>query len=376
MKKGFLVFLAILALNFFAVPSHALLGVDDNVPGYDVLVPYFLLSMPGHGNINTLIAITETCESSVTFHYYVYNKNGGVSIYDDFLSLTQCDIATTDANTIISMMSAANRATLEVDLDGDGTNDHYVGYVVFEHGNTEVPKNQVTATAYFVDLPKGISTGMNLPVREVDEGLSITDSKLINPTRHTEYFSANALFHAQQYIGLQGSSGTVSDAGFFRLLPRYYIMDSGSINYFIIWSSTGFTDPLPVNLYDNEEHVESTNLPPLNAGLNIFDIGPYIPTGLYPPTTYPKEGWVDIRISTGSTDFNGDREMLGYSSAQFQATGPAGVCGDTNGNGVVDIGDAMYIAQYLVENRASLSCVSSSNLYFLSVTEMHKDVGP
>ena len=42
-----------------------------------------------------------------------------------------------------------------------------------------------------------MSASISLPVREIDESLSITDSKLINPTRHTEYFSPDALFRAQ-----------------------------------------------------------------------------------------------------------------------------------------------------------------------------------
>ena len=63
--------------------------------------------------------------------------------------------------------------------------------------------------------------------------------------------------------------------------------------------------------------------------------------------------------------------MLGY-SFQLRLNTPR-VCGDTNGNGELDVGDAMYIAQFLVGNRTSLSCVSPSMIF--SLTEMRKEAG-
>ena len=153
MKRTFAGFVVVFMFIFYVNPSHALLGIDDDVVGYDVLVPFFLVSMPDQGNMNTLITITETCESAASFHYKVYNTSGYLK-HNSSLSLTKCDVAWIDALTIVNNMSAASRISFEVDLDRDGTNDHYAGYIVFENKDITALKNQVTASAYLVDLKK------------------------------------------------------------------------------------------------------------------------------------------------------------------------------------------------------------------------------
>ena len=370
--KAFFVACGVLAvLTLTVVPSNALFGVDDDVVGYDILLPFFMVSID-NGGLDTVIAITETGKSAVTFHWMMYNKNS-MHVADSTYPLVKNDVATLSVRDIINnYLTTGGRLSLEYDLDGDGTNDHYVGWIEFVNGNTDARKNQVKAMAYFINLPNNISAGMNLPVREVDESLLITDSKLIDQTRHTEYFSPNALFRAQQYIALQGKAGAVSDADYFRLLPRYYLNSSESSNYFFIWSSTACPTN-HVTIYDTEANSVSANFPSLSAGLNIIDVA-----NLLPPVflqSFPVAGWVDISIPGifGNPALDGDREMLGYSfQLKLNGTKPL-VCGDTNGNGELDVGDAMYIAQFLAGNKESLSCVSPSIIF--SLTEMQKEAG-
>ena len=75
--KRILICLSVLVfLGFGAVPAQALIGVPDDVPGTDILVPFFYVSMPGFGNDNTLITITEVKGIETELHYTVHNKDG------------------------------------------------------------------------------------------------------------------------------------------------------------------------------------------------------------------------------------------------------------------------------------------------------------
>ena len=364
--KTFFVACGVLAvLTLTVVPSNALFGVDDNVVGHEIMLPFFMVDKDG--GLDTVIVITETGKLGGYHHWHLYDRNGS-QVADSRITYTVSDVSALSVRDLITnYVSSAGLTSLEVNLGGVV---YYMGYIIFEDENTtSVRKNHLKAMAYFHDMPSGISTGMNLPIREVDESLLITDSKLINPTTHTEYFSANALFRAQQYIALQGKAGTVSDPNYFRLLPGYYLHSSESNNYFFIWSSTAVSG-LDVIYYDSEENGISGFIY-LSAGLNILDVRSILPATFL--STYPAQGWVDISIPGpyGTPTLEGDREMLGY-SFQLRLNKPR-VCGDTNGNGELDVGDAMYISQFLVGNRTSLSCISPSMIF--SLTEMHKEAG-
>ena len=237
----------------------------------------------------TAIVISKMQKSHTHWHLYDINMR---HIADSRVPYTVNDVSSFSVRDIITnYVSSAGLASLEVNLGGVA---YYMGYMIFEDENTtSVRKNHLKAMAYFHDMPNGISTGMNLPIREVDESLLITDSKLINQDKHTEYFSANALFRAQQYIALQGKAGTVSDPNYFRLLPGYYLQTSESNNYFFIWSSTAVSF-LDVIYYDNQGNGISGFISSLSAGLNILDV-----RSILPPTflsRYPAQGWVDISI--------------------------------------------------------------------------------
>lgn len=373
MKTVFLALSVLAILTFAVVPSSALVGTPDNVPGYDVLVPFFLVSMTGHGNQDTIITLTEVCKSAVNFHYKVYDKTG-IEFFDSTILLTACDVGSISASTVLELMTAATKAALEIDLDGDGTNDHYCGYMVFTNMNSS-PKNQVTAMVYQVDLQNGMRAAANIPAREFDG--SITDTKLVDSSRHTELFSANALYRAQQYI----KQTTPSDAQYLHLMPRYYLMDSGSKNYWFIWTSIACPS-LHVNIFNEVEQSISISLPPLSAGLTIINVESYLPLGLH--TSYPKGGWARIAMPDGfGAGFDGDREMIAY-SYQFKPGQAAGLCGDVNVNGKVDVGDAMFIAQFLAGNRACI-CAGTSTEYcgtpgssvfgWSALTPVHKEAG-
>ena len=384
MKGCFLRLLFLLTLTILSVaPSHALLGVDDNVVGHNILVPFFLVSIDDNG-MDTLIVITETGQgcwpgpSAICgFRWHMWNKTGH-HLADNSLPMTRNDVTTMSVrDLIISSLSLDGIELLKIDLDGDGVPDHYAGYMTIEDRDTTA-QNHFMAKAYLYNFVNGKSASFNLPVREVDESGLVTDSELIDISGRTEYFSANALFRAQQYIKLQGTSGSVFNAEYLRLTPRFRIANVNSSSYFFIWASSACPG-LIVTLYDESGNAMSTNLPPLTHGLNIVNLWEWLPANFL--TSFPTGGWVDIKML--GSDFDGNREMLGYI---FTETAPS-VCGDVSGEGQVNITDAMYIAQFLAGNRTCIcdntpreqcdpntqSLTYSSG--YISLTEMNQQVG-
>jgi hypothetical protein len=108
MKKIIMTSLVLAALVLTALPSQALIGMEDDVPGYDVLVPFFFVSMPGHGHDNTLIVITEVCRSAVNFLFTIFDAKSDVQ-GNGSRGTTQCGVISTDALTLINQMSPGGR---------------------------------------------------------------------------------------------------------------------------------------------------------------------------------------------------------------------------------------------------------------------------
>jgi len=304
-----------LALSVFAAlvlgysPAWALLGTDDHVPGYDVLVPFFLVSIPGQGSMNTLIALTEIGKSQVDFHCTVFGP-GASHCVNKTISLTKGDVAPISVLALLEDASSSCRSSLEIDLDHDGIKDHYAGYIMFHNLNKTDPKNQVMGVLYLVNLLNGVSAGVNLPSIEVDETLSITDPKLVNQDRHTERFSANAMWRAKQYIALPFQPSNIQDATYFRLLPRFALIDDTYNNYWFIWADRGCNSS-SVIICDEDENFLSTSLPSLSPGLNILDFKRIVPGAWL--HSMPVGGWVDFTLKRDyPTAFDGDLEILGY----------------------------------------------------------------
>jgi len=306
MKKILMGCWVAIVLMAAALPAQALIGIEDDVPGYDVLIPFFFASMPGHGHDNTLIVITEVCRSPVNFLYRICDATSEVQ-GNGAMGTTQCGVIATDALTLINQMSSAGREALAIDMDGDGVRDHYCGYMVLQNADVLTPENQVTAMIYQVDLPSGLAAAANVPAREVDESGLIVDARLIDPVRRSELFSANALYRAEQYIA---QDATIDDAQYWRLMPRYFLQDQTGKTYWFIWTSQPGSW-LHANWFDEAENSFSASIP-LLFELNIVDVFLNLPAGLH--TAYPKAGWANIVGSDmGGFGFNGNREWVAYS---------------------------------------------------------------
>jgi hypothetical protein len=316
---------AILSVMFLgAGTAQALMGVPDQVPGRDILVPFFIVSMPGMGTDNALVTVTEVMGQDfdiapgdagygTSVHLIVYDRDS-VQRYDEWITLTPFDVYVTDALTIINAMNVDDRAACEYDMDGDGTNDCYVGYMHFDNLE-ESPLvgdqiNNLISHVYQIAATLGIVAGVNgVSLEDALGGDGDPAGRLVGygpDWGEVEALSANAL-HAANLL-LDG--GSPEDAGWFRLLLRVYLHNENSVNQLIIWTDhagdevifpgdAGSADDMPlpgllhVNFFDEEENAVSANIT-LDHELNFINVAKIYPGGLQGADPLGA-GWVDVR---------------------------------------------------------------------------------
>jgi len=331
MKKFFLAISLVAVLGFVAVPANALVGVPDDVPGTDILVPWIYVSMPGFGNENTLITITEVWGVTTTLHAWI-NDIDSIPTANWEETLTPFDVYSTDGLTIISSLSPLAAAALEVDTDGDGVNDHWAGYIYFF--NMDWAFDNLISNCYQVYLTAGMAASFNGVSMEFDTAFDVRQTNGVWSIFGDEAYSANALWVGKNLLALAAAPGF--DASFFRLMPRYFMLDAVGVSLLMIWVESYYTGiPTPglihCNFFDEDENTLSSNIP-LDHELNIIDVANVIPAGLF-PGAYPWGGWIDITTpdpygNGWFTDANAngiwdgaERPWLGYSWQR--AVGPA-----------------------------------------------------
>ncbi|MBW2708395.1 MAG: hypothetical protein JRD04_03775 [Deltaproteobacteria bacterium] len=309
MKKFFIALSVLAALMLSVVPSQALIGVPDDAPGTDAVVP-FICDISGTTGLNTLIVFTDVgILDGIDFHYTI-NTVRSVTVFDDTLTGTHGDVVSTDAFTEIAKMASAIRSSLEVDIDGDGVNDHYAGYIYYDNEvGTDV--NSVVGQFYFVNLANGIAAAANVPMKEYNAALPVAFQAQMAPAaQFVELFSANALQGAED---LQAGLAAPTDATSFGLYPRFYIGASGDSTWLIFWKSANtIPGTLHINFWDTAEDKVSSNIP-LDDELTIIDLEPYLPAGLF--ANYPKEGWIDLEWDTNTAALR-NLEILGWTYQQ------------------------------------------------------------
>ena len=314
-------------MGFGAVPAQGLIGVPDDVPGRDILVPFFYVSMPGFGNDNTIITITEVKGTTTDITYIVYNRNGD-EMCDVTLSLNGNGVLTIDALTIInSWVEPVDKPLLEFDADGDGVNDHWVGYIFFD--TTSSATNNLISHVYQVDLSAGRAASYNPP--RLEHPSTVADPRQVYPAG-TDFFAGNETYSANAlWIGknlLAGEGVPVSHATLFGLKFRYFIMNKNSTNLFIIWVDSAHTGiPVPGTVIGsilNEDGVALSHPITIDYGLNIFDVGnSFLPVSWL--QEYPVAGWVDIMTSgLSGNGSDADRSWVGYSWQRNSGENPKG----------------------------------------------------
>ena len=323
MKKFFIALSVLAALMLSVVPSQALIGIPDDTAGTNAVVP-FICDISGATGTNTLILFMDTgLGDGINFHYTMYTVRS-VTVYDDFLRGTVGDIVATDAFTEVAKTAPAIRTQLEVDLDDDGVNDHYAGYIRYNFLKTpDHSYNSVVGQWLFVDMPNGVAAATNIPMKEFKDDLPGGYQNAMAPGA-IELFTPNAMAGA---LGLQNGDAAPSNAASFGLYQRYYIFDADASTWLVYWFSQNNLGVIHTDFWDAEENWASTNIPLLNE-LCIIDVEQYLPESIHPMDQYPKEGWIDLYWSTTPmpgwplmSPFVQNLEMLGWT--YLQAFGPA-----------------------------------------------------
>lgn len=319
MKKFFVVVSVLVALAFIAGPSHALIGVEDPVAGNSFRVP-FLVAM-GTTGLDTLVIyqnIDTTQGGTVakptgSMDWVIWSPDSrhasdGISRYSagDVVPISVRNLISTDTGPL-------QQAWLEIDLDGDGTNDHYFGYMTFT--NNSLVNNNIFAYVQLVDLANGQAAGTiathyelanTTPLSYVAAQISVTDARIpvigLANFNHSTYvapgiwevMSPNA--YVASYWRERGLAPAV--ATFIRFTPRWYLHDANGQSYVMIYKSTNHGTLTAPNQTVNVRYWDTNEFPLSGAILlpnemSIINMRTILPTAMYP--SYPAGGWIDIR---------------------------------------------------------------------------------
>ena len=327
MKKIYIA-LAVLATLFIAAPSMALVGTPDAVPGTNILQPFFLVSMDG--KLDTLVTLTEVKGIETFAHWTCWSKKSKHRANGD-LKWTPYDVVSLSIrDNILPLVSTTGLADMEVDLDDDGVNDHWMGYMTYDSSDFGYTADNLIGHMYVINLVEGLAAGVVIPGREyaprqafpdhgnpgwwLEQNSFLSDEwlppigTLPFPT-FTDFEAFTAFAYATSKARENGfnphiGSGDLPIPGYIALLPRWFLLNSSAETFFFIWSSGnwgeweqgGLFDPdtyeVVVNVWDEEEvgYSAQINIP---YELNFVDIKTVIPNSWIMAT--PIGGWVDIR---------------------------------------------------------------------------------
>ena len=267
--RNLLTVVAMFSVLLFSVgTAQAVLGVADDVPGTDNVIPFFceddgLDAVVADGSMNTLWAIAETTGVPALASVFVFNVKSEFVI-DDRASWTPFDILANDCKTLIAGLSPVDRAKLQAPVATNGTaKTIFAGYIIYFN---DVVNDQLIPWEYLVDMPNGFAAGFN--GFAVEGGVDIpVGFPQLTPSDLTEAgvpVSASALF------------------------PRFFFLNnnSGTYNWWIILKGGPITTTaatmhrLNGSICDEDENCISVliNVP---NNLNILDVRPLLPASIF-----------------------------------------------------------------------------------------------
>jgi|SaaInl8_200m_RNA_FD_contig_81_417254_length_1548_multi_11_in_0_out_0_1 hypothetical protein len=323
MKKFFIALSVLAALMIGVVPAQALIGMPDDQPGADAIVPFIISTDLTSGTgLNTLVVFTDlqsletgltTPDRSIDFDWDVMTVRS-VTVADGRITGTGHEVVSTDAKTLVAEVSVDNLPDLEVVIDGV---TYYAGYLYFETNNlagTIFQNNSTIGTFYYVNLAIGQAASANIAMLEYNNNIygSSTSQAQLNMTsgRFVEEFSPNALASAMALQENDGAAITATEAIRFGLYARFYIPSSGDANWLINYQCENAVvagptrqnnlDSIHINVYRKDEQVRSTTIEWPNE-VNILNVEDQLPSTLF--ASFPKEGWFDFRWDEDGGDF-------------------------------------------------------------------------
>jgi hypothetical protein len=329
MKKIFIVTSVLMALAFIAGPSHALIGVEDPVTGNAFRVP-FIVALGATG-LDTLVMYQETSGNAALFGTglaaqpqrgvlaWIIWSPRSVHVGDGTRIFTRGDVdAMSMRDLILNFVGTSGQAQLLIDLDGDGVNDHYYGYMTCTEASTLVGNpgiNNLFAYVQFVDLAAGQAAGTIGTMYELANvaGGFTGGGYLINQCSVSSAGGvANALnFDHSAINGVTGGTWEVMSPWayvtsywreralavaapvFIRFTPRWYLHNATGQSYIFIYKGQNHS-PATVNVrfWDNNEFNLSGAISLPNE-MNLINMRLTLPAAMM--AAYPAAGWIDIR---------------------------------------------------------------------------------
>lgn len=286
MKKLILaVMLSVLLCGFGT--AYAVLGVEDAVPGQDVVFP--VICQVG-GGLDTLWAIAEKDDGGhfadnnfvTTAHLILFDRTS-IPVYDEFVNWTKRDIWTDLCSGVVSRVQDDLKPELIVTIGGK---QYYVGYIAYFQtddgtvGEPDIVPGVIPAVAvlsdrfipwvYLVDLNKGFASGFNGVTAEYGLG---------------------------EFLGEAQDQAPVTAVDFF---PRYFFMNNGpeTWNWWIFLAGRNELAILNPTSYGTIHRFltgvvcdEQENCPSLNIAipyeLNIVNVLGIIPNSLKTTNNFP-----------------------------------------------------------------------------------------
>lgn len=191
MKKLILaVMLSVLLCGFGT--AYAVLGVDDAVPGGDVVFP--VICQVG-GGLDTLWAVAEVLGFSTHFPdstavlkaQLVLSTKDSIPVHDESVSWTKWDVITDLCSGVVSRTSDDNKPLLIQTIGGI---QYYVGYVTYFQTDAaiEIFVDRLVPWVYLVDLNKGFASGFNGVASEMGLGAMLGEARDLAPVTAAAFF--------------------------------------------------------------------------------------------------------------------------------------------------------------------------------------------
>jgi hypothetical protein len=314
--RSLLTVVAMLSVLLFGIgTAHAILGVQDDVPGRDLVWPIMCVKTPvATNNLNTNWAIADVIGGTpdangilvqANCQLFTQTSTGGI---DFTYTWTPFDVVVDNCASLVGSLTASQQISLETTIGGVVYHAGYVKCTQADQSIHPMPpacptcttnvKNRFMNNEYIVDTPLGFASGFNPP--SIENGVTLYDGE--NGAAPQEVTALNTFF-------------------------RYYIdnTDANTWNWWIILAgrnqygipiainttSTRILDCL--NFCDEDEHCQSV---PINIPneLNIIDVNEHYP-GLNLHTSYPRAGFAACGIKE-----SGVRNIVGFNGG-FKLTG-------------------------------------------------------
>jgi hypothetical protein len=328
------------------VPSQALIGMPDDVPGCNIQQAFFVVAVDG--SLDTAVVIQEIGNEpqagrSARIHWHMRTVRSQ-HVADQRELYTRNDVVPLSVRDLINANVSPDGLALLLD-ETTFPFPVYIGYITWENDiytatGVRWYANNLIAKMYVHNMPAGQATMVNLAAREymptvipnwltgvppapvavpwlpaqgsaqtitsaMDEVFAEygTSETIGAAAPRMENFTPNALAASMQrergYTTFPpGVYPPIGLATGFALYPRFYLYNETAQDYILIWKSINArlaTDTwrIEVNIYDTAENAVSGFITIPNE-LNVLSVRDFVPPSHI--ATYPAAGWVSISI--------------------------------------------------------------------------------